>query len=119
MPFFIKSNLISDDLFKLQFSGADLNSLSANIDFTMLKEGYRLIDGQKAFGEYERGNRTLRVLLGAFVKYFKFSVKLNQLNEHEFELLFVSTSTGISGGLIGMGQVKSELQRLAKVFSKL
>ena len=119
MAFFIKNLEISDNMFKHEFSSAAKDSLAANVDFTLLKEGYRLVEGYKAFGEYEKGNRTVRILLGAFAKYFKFTVNLEEKADHHFELIVVGTNAGISGGLISNGQLKTELQRLAKVFTTL
>lgn len=117
MTYFVKNIQTSDDLIKHQYKAPDFGAFAANVDFVMLKEGYRLINGEKGNGEYEKGNRTMRILFGAFVKYFKFSVKLAQANTLEIELLITKTSSGISGGLIGIGQVKTELRRLSQVFA--
>ncbi len=119
MAYFVKNIQTSDDLFNHQFGGADIDTISSAIDSLLIKEGYKLISGQKGNGDYEKGNRTMRLLFGAFVKYFKFSVKLKSADNQTFELMVVKTSSGISGGLIGMGQVKNELRRLAQVFSSV
>jgi hypothetical protein len=119
MAFFVKNIQISGDLIKHQYNGVDINTLATNIDFLMLKEGYKLVSGQKGNGEYEKGNRVLRILFGAFVKYFKYTIKLKELEDKSIELLFIKTSSGMSGGLIGMNQVKNELKRLAQVLSTI
>jgi hypothetical protein len=117
MTYFVKNIQTSGDLFKHQYAGIDLNGLASSLDTVMANEGYKLVNGQKGNGDYEKGNRVLRILFGAFVKYYKFSLRPKAIDAQNIELLVVKTSSGFSGGLIGIGQVKKELKRLEQVFS--
>jgi hypothetical protein len=119
MAYFVKNIQKSGELFKHQFNGIDLNSLASSIDDVFVKQGYKLKNGQPGNGEYEKGNRIMRLLFGAFVKYFKFFVKLKQAEDQSIELLVTKTSSGFSGGLIGIGQVKKELNRLSEILSQV
>ena len=84
-----------------------------NLFFT--SEGYKQnsVEGDTTF--YTKGNRVLRLLFGAFVKYHKQSVNVKQDGE-QFAVMLHKDSSGISGGLIGMNQVKKEFARLAEAF---
>lgn len=119
MAYFVKNIQKSGDLFKNQYTGIDLKSLANEVNSILTKQGYKINTGAIGNAEYEKGNRVLRILFGAFVKYFKFTVTLKQLDESNIELTFIKSSTGMSGGLIGMGQVSRELTRLFQVFSAL
>lgn len=77
-----------------------------------LASGYRLIIGEKGNGTYERGNKTMRILFGAFIKYFKFQV-LTYVDGPNYKVQVIKGSSGMSGGLIGIEQVKKELTRLS------
>lgn len=88
-----------------------LNKL--NLFFT--GEGYKL---QSEAGEnhtYTKGNRVLRLIFGAFVKYHKQSVVVKQEGDL-FSVMLHKDSTGMSGGLIGMNQVTKEFARLSEAF---
>lgn len=65
-----------------------------------------------------RGNRILRMLLGAFYKYFKFAVHFTASDE-ETKVYMNSQSSGISGGLIGLNQVKKEFSRLVDTAKRM
>ena len=56
----------------------------------------------------------MRILFGAFVKYFKFAVQAKEDNS-DIKLRITKHSSGISGGLIGIGQVRKELKRLGEL----
>lgn len=84
-----------------------------NLFFT--SEGYKLKSAEGEVRTYEKGNRTMRILFGAFIKYHKQSVTIKN-NADLFSLMLLKDSTGMSGGLIGMNQVKKEFARLAEAF---
>ncbi len=84
-----------------------------NLFFT--SEGYTLKSSQGEVSAYTKGNRVMRILFGAFVKYHKQSVTIK--NEGSlFSLMLHKDSTGMSGGVIGMNQVKKEFARLSEAF---
>jgi len=117
MTYFVKNIQTADEIFRHQYSGTDINTLAVNIDSILSKEGYKLLNGIKGNGEYEKGNRVMRILFGAFVKYYKYSIRLKVIDEQNIELFCAKASSGMSGGLIGMGQVKKELKRLEQVLA--
>ena len=82
-----------------------------NLFFT--SEGYTLKSNQGEVFTYTKGNRVMRILFGAFVKYHKQSVTIKNDGEL-FSLMLHKDSTGMSGGLIGMNQVKKEFARLSE-----
>lgn len=84
-----------------------------NLFFT--SEGYRLKSAKDDTRVYEKGNRVARLILGAFVKYHKQSVAIKQEGDL-FSIMLHRDSTGMSGGLIGMNQVKKEFTRLTEAF---
>lgn len=64
---------------------------------------------------FTKGSRVLRLLFGAFVKYHKQSVVIKQ-EGNLYSLLIEKDSSGMSGGLIGMNQVKKEFAALTDAF---
>ena len=105
----------AEDMVIYNITGATKEELENKLNLFFTSEGYRF---KKAEGEtrtYEKGNRTARILLGAFVKYNKQSVTIKSQNDL-FSLKIYRDSTGMSGGLIGMNQVKKEFHRLTEAF---
>jgi hypothetical protein len=97
-------------------TGCSQAELDNKLNLFFSSMGYTL---KKAEGEtrtYEKGNRVLRILFGAFVKYHKQSVTIRQQGDL-ISLLLQRDSTGMSGGLIGMNQVKKEFGRLTAAFT--
>jgi hypothetical protein len=60
---------------------------------------------------FEKGNRVLRILLGVFVTYHKQTVTLKESN-NQFSVQLLKSSSGMSGGVIGMQKSKKEFSRL-------
>jgi hypothetical protein len=58
-------------------------------------------------------------LLGALVKYFNLSVQVTVSGPDELKCEVRSGTSGLSGGLIGIGQVKREINNLLLAFQKL
>jgi hypothetical protein len=84
-----------------------------NLFFT--SEGYTLKSSEGDVFTYTKGNRVLRLLFGAFVKYHKQSATIKTEGDL-ISLMLHKDSTGMSGGLIGMNQVKKEFARLSEAF---
>lgn len=116
MPHFQKNENYSNQLFVHQYAGIDATGLANTADQLLNKDGYKLIEGQVGNGTYEKGNRTMRVLFGAFVKYSKIHVASKSQDEIA-QLVVDRKTSGMSGGLIGMNQVKKEMERLAGLLS--
>lgn len=84
-----------------------------NLFFT--SEGYTLKASEGEKCTYTKGNRVMRILFGAFVKYHKQSVIIKNQGDL-FSVMMHKDSTGMSGGVIGMNQVKKEFARLSEAF---
>jgi len=96
-------------------TGCTKDELDNKLNLFFTSEGYKLKKAEGEIRMYEKGNRILRILFGAFVKYHKQSVTVR--NEGElYSLLLNKESSGMSGGLIGMNQVKKEFARLTEAF---
>jgi hypothetical protein len=96
-------------------TGCTKEELDNKINLFFTSEGYTLKSSEGETATYTKGNRVLRLLLGAFVKYHKQSVIVK--NEGElYSVMLHKDSSGMSGGLIGMNQVKKEFARLADAF---
>jgi len=96
-------------------TGCTSEELDNKLNLFFSSEGYKLKSTEGEVKTYEKGNRVLRILLGAFVKYHKQAVTIKHQGEL-FSLLLQKDSSGMSGGLIGMNQVKKELARLTEAF---
>jgi len=83
--------------------------LATAVAMFMKNNGYNLIERIVINAIFEKGNRTTKLLFGAFVKYYKMQVHVQNGCVH-----IGSVSSGFSGGLIGVGQVKKEAVRLAE-----
>jgi hypothetical protein len=57
----------------------------------------------------------LRIILGAFWKYFRILVIVKNQNEL-YSVLVKKDASGLMGGAIGMHQVKKEFARLTEAF---
>lgn len=93
------------------YEGVDLNEFPKRLDNFFASEKYKLESGTTDDGVYGTGNKTMRILFGAFVKRHSFKVKMyGKDNTVKFE--FALNSSGISGGVIGMNKAKDEFMRI-------
>jgi hypothetical protein len=113
MAYFKENIQTTGDHFIHKYEGTDIATLTKYVQETLASIGYKLVEGGGTNAVYEKGNRTMRILFGAFVKYYKFMVQMQEANS-AIELRITKHSSGISGGLIGISQVKKELARLVK-----
>jgi hypothetical protein len=96
-------------------TGCTKEELENKINLFFTAEGYTPKDKGADTYTFTKGNRVLRLLLGAFVKYHKQSIVIKQDGEL-FSVMLNKDSSGMSGGLIGMNQVKKEFARLSEAF---
>ena len=96
-------------------SGCTKDELDNKLNLFFSSEGYKLKSAETETRVYEKGNRALRLLFGAFVKYHKQSITIKS-SGGQFQVLLLKDSTGMSGGIIGMNQVKKEFARLSEAF---
>lgn len=93
------------------YHDVDLVEFPRRLEKFFQAEGYKLESGDIEKGVYGKGNHTLRLLFGAFVKRYTFQVKLaGSGNTCRFD--FAPSMTGISGGVIGYNKMKDENLRL-------
>jgi hypothetical protein len=112
MASFSKNEHYTNQMFVHQYSGVDANQLANTANQVLTNDGYKLVEGQPGNATYEKGNRTMRLLFGAFVKYSKIHVASTA--DADIAKLTVDRKTsGMSGGLIGISQVKKEMERVA------
>jgi hypothetical protein len=119
MGYFVKNLQSTSDLVSNLYNGIDANGMAQLIDKTMQAQGYKMTEGQIGNGTYEKGNRVMRLLFGAFVKYFKFSITISANPQGELMVNLFKQTSGMSGGLIGVNQVKNELKRMAGVMQTI
>ncbi|GGE51189.1 hypothetical protein EV200_102132 [Pedobacter psychrotolerans] len=119
MLHFVKNIQTVDGLISNLYKDITIPEMTKKITDIFEMQGYKVIDQQFGNLILEKGNRTTRLLLGAFVKYFKFSVTMTQNTENELTVNVFQQSSGMSGGLIGMNQIKTELTRLNFVFANI
>jgi len=102
---------------KFAFEGTKPEELANNIHDFFVAEGYKLERGTKEKGVYGKGNKTMRLLFGAFVKRFAFQFEVMPDAEDasitRFEFLKDSLNK-ISGGVIGYNQSNKEIKRLTE-----
>ena len=113
----MQANLVdfAKDRVIYNITGCTKDELENKLNLFFTSEGYKLKKTEGEVSTYEKGNRTLRILFGAFVKYHKQAVTVKHQGEL-FSLLLQKDSSGMSGGLIGVNQVNKEFARLAEAF---
>lgn len=65
---------------------------------------------------YQRGNKTLRILLGVFVKYFRIAVTVRQKDDLFSVQILRDMNLVASGGLIGIQKSRKEFTRITDAF---
>ena len=118
MKNFVKNESISKSNFVHIYSGITKDELDKKIDEQMVLSGYKPVKGEPGNASYEKGNKVLRILLGAFSKYFKFDI-LTTVNSDEIKFELKKVTSGAAGGIVGVSQVNKELKRLAAQFQEL
>jgi len=118
MKHFVTNESTSNENFTHVYSGISKGDLDKKIDKLFLSSGYKMKEGQVGKASYVKGNRVLRILFGAFVKYFKFHIETTK-NSDAVKVTVGKETSGMSGGVIGINQVKKELKHLASLLETL
>jgi hypothetical protein len=92
-------------------SDTSLSELENKLTLFFTTEGYKLKLAAGSTYTFEKGNRILRILFGAFITYHKQIVTLKENNNH-ISLQLLKSSSGMSGGIIGIQKSKKEFSRL-------
>jgi len=97
--------------FDFSFEGSDRSKIQPVVDDFFVKMGYKNLGVIQNKSTYEKGSRNMRLLLGAFVSYHKLDTIYIPDSENT-KIRLLNASSGMSGGLIGMNQVKKEFTRI-------
>ncbi|MDR1602398.1 MAG: hypothetical protein LBS42_08225 [Tannerella sp.] len=116
---FTRNETTTSDMFLHVYNGVSKEGLEQKIKELLTTWGYKLKGSEHERAIFEKGNHTVRILLGAFVKYSKISVCVIATGPDELKCEVRSLSSGMSGGLIGINQVKSEIRSLFMAFQSL
>ncbi len=100
---------------EFSFENCTHEGLVAEIEIFFTSIGYSRKENEGDKYIFTKGNRILRMLLGAFAKYHKQSVLIASIDDI-FRVSLVRESSGMSGGLIGMSQVRKEFEKLSYSF---
>lgn len=119
MGYFQKNKLTTNEMFVHQYAGTTKDEIKKRVNDFMISSGYRLTVGSPGEGQYEKGNRTMRILFGAFSKYFKFFLQIVEESDQTITVSFGTQTSGMSGGLIGIKQVKDELKKMSATFQNI
>lgn len=119
MALFVKNLQTVDGLISNLYKGISAEEMTKKVTEVMEQQGYQVTNDQFGNLILEKGSRIKRLLLGAFVTYFKFSVTMAPGVNNELTINIFQQSSGMSGGLIGMNQIKTELARLNFLFSNI
>lgn len=111
MANFIKNESTSKSNFIHIYSGVSIEEMEKRVDKLLLSLGYKIKEGDPGNGIYEKGNRALRIIFGAFAKYYKFHIA-STLKSDELMVEVKRATSGMSGGVVGMRQVQKELKNL-------
>ncbi len=101
----------SKQLLSLCYKETTAEEMQTRVHEWFTDRGYSLKSGDPGNGTYVRGSRVLRLLLGAFYKYFLFEVSVFK-DKEEVRVEVKRETTGMSGGVIGVNQVKKELEAI-------
>lgn len=96
-------------------TGCTKEELDNKLNLFFTTQGYKVKKASSESTTYEMGNRVLRLIFGPFVKYHKQTVTIKKEGSH-FSVMLRRDSSGMSGGIIGMNQVKKEFTRLGDAF---
>lgn len=107
---------ISDGKATYRFKNTSANELAKKVEKYLLEKGYKREDGTLENATYGKGNKVLRILLGAFIKRFTWAVKVSR-EGNVTRLDFIKAEKGQWGGIIGVQQVKSELKRIVEALN--
>ena len=102
---------ITNERAEFPFPTIGKDDLAGKIQNYLLKDGYKLESGSATNGVYGKGSKAMRVLFGAFVKRFTWSLSISG-DENSSKLVFKKDEKGYWGGAIGVSQVKTEWSRI-------
>jgi hypothetical protein len=119
MSHYTKIIPISGGAEALAFAGLTQQELTGKVHQLFVQSGYKVCGQDGITTIYEKGSRVMRLLLGAFVKYYKIGASVHTDANGEVIVTVQNRSSGVSGGLLGMRQIKKEHERLVVLLQGL
>ncbi|MCK4668007.1 hypothetical protein KAU33_14730 [Candidatus Dependentiae bacterium] len=95
------------------YQNVPTNVLAQKLEIFFNGKKYKLEEGTIEKGVYGIGNPILRIILGAFIKRYKFNFSITE-SSGKTTLEFSKGMTGAMGGVIGYSQMNNEFQRLTE-----
>jgi hypothetical protein len=96
-------------------TGATEEEINNKLNLFLSSQGYKFLKDRNEEKVWKKGNKVLRYILGALAKYDQIAIAVKREGEL-FSVMLRKDSSGFSGGLIGMHQVKKEFARLTDAF---
>ena len=119
MEYFIENRELTKDIIVNIYDGISETELFDKVSYLLINQGYRKLGIGNKHVLFEKGNYTRRILFGAFFKYYKMSVTTTTNEEGELLLIIKNAVSGITGGLIGIKQVKKEFELISELLKKI
>lgn len=119
MGYFVENKIGAQKQILCVFANISKEELHEKIKQEIVAQGYKVLSENIENTVYEKGNRLMRILFGAFVKYFKWSIHISENENNQLEVFVKKETTGFSGGIIGMSQVDNELKSVYKLLETL
>ena len=111
MSFLVRSETDTKNTLVNVYGGIDQTVLSQKVDQVFAANKYKKKEDAVGNQVYQRGSRFWRIMIGAFHKYFKYTVSYNN-NAEGIKITVVNETSGMSGGMIGMNQVSKEFKKI-------
>lgn len=105
--------------FEFIYENSTAEEIGIAIEKALSMDKYIIKEGQLGDRTYSKGNRVLRLMLGAFYKYFEFNVDVKERKDKTIIAAIRKSSSGVSGGLIGVSQMSKEMKRLEGVLQDI
>ena len=106
----------ANDSVVYNITGGSREELENKLNLFFTSENLQLKSDKPEEKVYIRGNKTLRVIFGAFVKYFKIVVSIRQQGDLFSVRLLRDMNLVMSGGLIGIKPSRKEFARISDAF---
>ena len=119
MGHFVENKVGAQKQILCVFANISKEELHEKIKQRMADAGYKALSESIGNTVYEKGNRTMRLLFGIFVDYFKCSIHISENENNQIEVFVKKETTGFSGGIIGMTQVDDKLKLVYKLLETL
>ncbi len=119
MGYFTENKALTKDLIIHRYEGLSKEELFGRINEALTVMGYKKKGQGLENVIYEKGDKTMRILFGAFHKYFIFSVTTTKNEEEELLLIIKNDCSEITGGIIGKKKKKKEFINLSNQLKEI